>query len=1220
MNPESGASVERDRLLDEVITTYLKAQERGEAPDREGLFARYPDLTPDLRLFFADQDSVERLTTPLQQIALAVRTREDAGQETPLPAGLAAILTGGTATVSLGDYRLLREIGRGGMGVVYEAEQRSLGRRVALKVLPFAATMDPRQVQRFHNEARAAACLHHSNIVPVFGVGCEQGIHFYAMQLIEGQTLTAVSAALRRGQGKETLPCDDVPTTPHTSGATDALASTGARPGWTTAGSIRSQEFFRSVARLGVQAAEALDYAHQMGVVHRDIKPGNLMLDGRGDLWVTDFGLAQLQQGEGSLTLTGDLVGTLRYMSPEQALARRVLIDHRTDVYSLGATLYELLTLRPAFDGTDRQELLQQVAFEEPSNPRKFNRALPQELETVVLKAMAKNPSERYETAQDLADDLERFLDDRPIRAQRPSLGQRARKWARRHRALVRATMALVLVLVLVGGVLLWREQRQRAAVVWGVESNLERAELLQKQEHWDEALAVLAVAEGELEGHGLGTLRQRVAQSKRDLEMLTRLENARLQLAAAGKGELFDHAGADRLYAEAFAGYGLDLESLSPEEIAQRVRASAIGTSLIAALDNWAVSKEELRKGSGASLRATADLADDDPWRRRLRGAVGRGDGAALERLAEEPGVWSEPTVNLVLLGRALRGARRWGAAARLLQQAQQEHPADFWINFELAGILDERKPREPKEAVAFFRAALALRPRSPAVWINLGRALRDQKQPGEAVAAFKKAIALKPDFPEAYYNLGVALSDQKQWGEAVTACKKAIQLKPDFAKAYNNLGVALHNQKQWDEAVTACKKAIQLKPDHALAYYNLGLALAAQKHLDEAVAAYQKAIRLKPDYYEAYTHLGQALADQKQWGEAITALKKAIQLKPDEPGAYCNLGAALCEQRQPGEAVTAFKKAIALKPDFAKAYNNLGIALRVQRQPGEAVAAFRKAIALKPDLAAAYNNLGLALADQKQLDEAVVAFKKAIQLSKDSPGTHCNLGLLLRDQGQYAEALTYLRRGHELGSRDPRWPYPSAQWVRDCEGFVELDSKLPEILSGHRKPADSRQRLMVAWMCQQHRKLYAAATRFYTGAFADNPQLADDLNLQHRYDAACAAALAGCGQGKDAGQLDQTERARLRQQALDWLRKDLKAYRQLLDRSAGRAGPTIAQRMRHWLQDDDLAGVRGAEPLACLPEPERKAWQKLWTEVQALSASSGKTSTRTGNRPGSR
>ena len=205
-------------------------------------------------------------------------------------------------------------------------------------------------------------------------------------------------------------------------------------------------QFFRSVARLGVQAAEALEHAHECGVVHRDVKPGNLMVDGHGQLWVTDFGLAQCQADAG-LTQTGDLLGTLRYMSPEQAGGQRVLLDHRTDIYSLGATLYELLTLRPPFDGSDRQTLLNQILNEDPRPPHVLDRSVPADLETIVLKALAKAPAERYATAHDLADDLARFLEHQPIRARRASLSQRARKWSRRHPSFLTAA-AIMLVLL----------------------------------------------------------------------------------------------------------------------------------------------------------------------------------------------------------------------------------------------------------------------------------------------------------------------------------------------------------------------------------------------------------------------------------------------------------------------------------------------------------------------------------------------------------------------------------------------------------------------------------------------------------------------------------------------------------------------------------------------------------------------------------------------------
>jgi eukaryotic-like serine/threonine-protein kinase len=438
-----------EALMGQVVDDFLERLRRGERPEIEDYVRRHPPLATVLR----------------QMLPALELVQQAPGEDAVAEASPAEIRPEGP----LGDYRILREIGRGGMGVVYEAVQISLGRRVALKVLPFAAALDGKQLQRFKNEAQAAAQLHHTNIVPVHGVGCERGVHFYAMQFIEGQSLAEVIRELRLLAGLEVPNGPDPPgaasawasdltsgkglfpkggsTDPQATGpsspppaATEGPAAETARQPVTlsTEGSTRSPAFFRAAANLGIQAAEALEHAHKTGVVHRDIKPANLLVDARGHLWVTDFGLAHVQ-GDGKLTLTGDLVGTLRYLSPEQALAQRVVVDHRTDIYSLGVTLYELLALEPAFPGRDRAELLAQIAFEEPRPPRKLNPAVPTELETIALKAMAKNPEERYATAQELADDLRRFLEDRPVLARRPSLWQRLRKWLRRHRSVVTA-------------------------------------------------------------------------------------------------------------------------------------------------------------------------------------------------------------------------------------------------------------------------------------------------------------------------------------------------------------------------------------------------------------------------------------------------------------------------------------------------------------------------------------------------------------------------------------------------------------------------------------------------------------------------------------------------------------------------------------------------------------------------------------------------------------
>jgi serine/threonine protein kinase len=434
-----------ESLVARVADEFLERQRRGERPTAEEYATRHPEAADLLRKVLASLELVG-VSTPTGEPAASRPADEPAG--------------------TLGDFRILREVGRGGMGIVYEAEQISLGRRVALKVLPFAATMDPRQLQRFHNEARAAASLHHEHIVPVYAVGQERGVHYYAMQFIDGRTLAEVIAGLRDGQPSSD---SDQPTTPHARPpaavppAADAapMEAPATRPG------PRDAASYRRAAEWGVQAAEALEHAHALGVVHRDVKPANLMIDGQGKLWVTDFGLARFG-ADGGLTMTGDVLGTLRYMSPEQAMAKHGLVDHRTDVYALGATLYELLSLRPAVEGENREEVLRKIAFEEPVPPRALDRSIPEDLETITLKALAKEPGERYGTAKELADDLRRYLNHEPIRARRPSLVERAWKWAHRHKAIIGAAVAtLLLAVVLLAA---------STVVVWGAKEEAERA------------------------------------------------------------------------------------------------------------------------------------------------------------------------------------------------------------------------------------------------------------------------------------------------------------------------------------------------------------------------------------------------------------------------------------------------------------------------------------------------------------------------------------------------------------------------------------------------------------------------------------------------------------------------------------------------------------------------------------------------------------------------
>lgn len=457
---------DREERRNQVLLDFVESLEAGRQTDRGRLLEQHPDLREDLEIFLASHDEVARLASPLRGATWSGDSSGILGRRSEPSHGLGEI----------GDFRLLREVGRGGMGIVYEAEQLSLRRRVALKVLPFVAAIDPRRLQRFRTEALAAAQMRHEKIVPVHAVGCERGVHYYAMQFIDGQSLAALIEEIRRLRDSQAwtppLPhqtSNDPTSSPFDQGHhCEARSEEAARVASTISREwcSESRRYFERVAELGRQAALALEHAHQAGIVHRDVKPSNLLLDLDGQLWIADFGLAQVT-GDAGLTLTGELLGTIRYASPEQLLARRGIVDHRSDIYSLGATLYELLTLRPPFDGRDRNALIRQITDEDPRPPRSLAPSIPTELETLVLKALRKEPADRYATARELAEDLQRFLDGGPILARRPTASERLRAWSRRHPTIVGSSVAMLMLLSaasLVSTAIVRREQAKTLA------------------------------------------------------------------------------------------------------------------------------------------------------------------------------------------------------------------------------------------------------------------------------------------------------------------------------------------------------------------------------------------------------------------------------------------------------------------------------------------------------------------------------------------------------------------------------------------------------------------------------------------------------------------------------------------------------------------------------------------------------------------------------------
>ena len=724
-------------------------------------------------------------------------------------------------------YAVESVLGRGGMGAVYRARHLKLNRTVALKTLLAGAYAGPAERARFQREAEAVAGLSHANIVQVYEAGEHEGRPYFTMELIDGGSLA------RKLSGA-----------PQPARQTAALLAT---------------------------LAGAVQAAHEAGVVHRDLKPGNVLLTAAGTPKVADFGLARRLDADERLTLSGAVIGTPSYTAPEQAWGDRSAVGPRTDVYSLGAILYECLTGRPPFHAGTAAATLQQVVADEPVAPRRLIPSAPRDLETVCLKCLHKEPRQRYASAAELADDLRRFEHGEPIAARRVGVVGSLRKWARRRpgAAALLGAVALEAATGAGGAGLLYQHSAHQARMDQEVRGIVDRARDLLEAGWQAHNLAKLTEAEAESNraadiarsGGASAAVQQEAERFREDAAL--RLERAAknrallealLDVSAPQETKIYTRDGAGRLlalaqlganeqYAAAIRRWGLDVDGSPEGAVAEQLRPEpdAMVQKLIAGLDAWMMERRSQGRPEAEWRRLfrVADRLDRSERHRRVRELLAGGSPppAAVAGLAGAgtpwPALWelargtawrglremrqeidprTEPVLTAVLLARAFAAAGDAPEAEQVLRQAATARPDQVVLLDALGKLLERQGPARLAEAA--FRKSIDLRPDFATAYTNLGIALDRQQRSGAAEAAYRKAIELKPDYASAYYNLGIALMEQQKPGEAEAAFRKCIDLRPDFAQAYTNLGNILVRQGRAGAAEAALRKAVGLNP----------------------------------------------------------------------------------------------------------------------------------------------------------------------------------------------------------------------------------------------------------------------------------------------------------------------------------------------------------------------------------------------------------------------
>lgn len=729
----------------------------------------------------------------------------------------------------LPDYEILGELGRGGMGVVYRARQRSLDRVVALKILPaLLATVRPTAARRFRREAALAAKLSHTHIIGVHEFGESGGTLFYAMELVEGRSLRDLLAEVRER------------------GGISGPGAGSAQTGWSGSAHETARAYFRQAAAWAADVASALQFAHDRGVLHRDIKPSNLIVAHDGRIKITDFGLARPTH-DLSLTATRSIVGTVRYIAPERVDPTLGTIDGRADVYSLGATLYEMLTLRPVFDADHEREILKRLTEEDPPSPSRAARHLPRELSTICHKAIARSPADRYQSAAAMEEDLRRWLLDLPVHA-RP-IGPAVRAWrcVKRRPAASGLAVGVAVLAVLTGtlGASAHRSAREAhragaAADELRVQTLLTEARRLRTQGEFESALRRCDDADAVLE-HVVDTALVRASV----LMSLRRRPEAVLVLEPVVRRHP-EHADARMMLALAIGG---EEPGLNPEaaghlrEVARHRPGTAVGYYALAVLEPDHAEAVRLLDRAIEQDNQRVELIDYRSNRNFQQGAYAAQLADAEKLVAMRPRLATSHR----RLGTALAGLQRYREADAALTEAIRLDPTDHlaWHNRSQVRAESDRLD----EAIADALRVLELSPEYCHAYHTLAKARASKGQIDAAIADIERGLRCEPDSPSMLLMRGRLHYMNGDLHAMVADASRVIELDPAHRLAYNHRAVGLNALGRCEDAVADLRRSIELDPRNALDHVNLGeMWLRLHRPLD-AAAAYAEAVRLQPN-----------------------------------------------------------------------------------------------------------------------------------------------------------------------------------------------------------------------------------------------------------------------------------------------------------------------------------------------------------------------------------